>query len=265
MPVTPLQFFLRELRKRREAVPLTQDELGRKIAFSASHVSAVELGNRPPKEDYLTVLDQALNTGGLFLSMWQDLVKDEAAPRWLREWLEYEREAIALRWYEPAYVPGLLQTEAYARATVMGARLTPDQAEQRVLSRLERQSVLTRDPLPQAYFVLDEQVIRRPCGRPGVMAEQLEHLVTQAEQEHIQLHLVPAEVGMYPGLAGAFILAELPDNFRVGHVDTQLKAQIVLRADDVANLSMTWESVRGIALPRGQSLDLLKEVAKTWT
>ncbi|WSN14820.1 helix-turn-helix transcriptional regulator [Micromonospora sp. NBC_01699] len=263
--MTPLQFFLRELRKRREAFPLTQEELGKRIKFSASHVSAVELGNRPPKEDYLTAVDDVLQTSGLFFTMWEDLVKDEAAPRWLRKWLEYEREALALRWYEPAYVPGLLQTEAYARATLTGARLTGDEIEQRVLSRLERQAVLLRDPLPQAYFVIDEQVIRRPCGRPGVMAEQLEHLVTQAEQEHIQLHVAPGEVGVYPGLAGAFILAELPENVRVGHVDGQLKAEIVLRADDIASLSMTWESVRGVALPRGQSLDLLKEVAKTWT
>lgn len=107
-------------------------------------------------------------------------------------------------------------------------------------------------------------VIRRTCGDPDVMAEQLEHLITCAAQPHIQLHVVPMSAGIYAGLAGAFILADLPDGSRAGYVDNQLAAQIVEHPDGVASLGLSWESIRGAALPLGQTLNLLEEAAKTW-
>jgi hypothetical protein len=96
------------------------------------------------------------------------------------------------------------------------------------------------------------------------MAKQLERLLSDAEMEHVQIHIVPAD-GMYLGLAGQFIIAELPDGGRVPHADNQLRAQIMEHSGDVASLAKTWEIVRNEALPRRQSLELIKEVAKLWT
>ena len=97
------------------------------------------------------------------------------------------------------------------------------------------------------------------------MAEQVEHLMTCAEQPHIQLRIVPLSAGIYSGLAGAFILADLPDGSRAGYVDNQLAAQIAGQPDPVVGLGLSWDAVRGEALPLGQTLDILKEAAKTWT
>lgn len=210
-------------------------------------------------------MDSALETGGYFERLWEELVKDDAAPVWLREWLEYEREARTLRWYEPAFVPGLFQTESYARALFSLNRLSAAEVEQRVASRMERQAILERDDPPQLFVVLDEMVLRRICGSRQVIADQLEHLISLAERPNITLHLVPTSLGLYPGLAGAFIIADMPDASRVGYVDNQLTAQVITRGEDVARLGVSWDTVQGEAHPWAQTLDILKEVTKSWT
>ncbi|MFV2101136.1 helix-turn-helix domain-containing protein [Micromonospora sp. LOL_024] len=263
--ISPSEYLLRELRRRRAAAGLTQAQLGELVFCSDSQVSAIETGTKPPALPYLTAVDRALDTGGYFATLWDELVRGDAEPIWLREWIQIEREARALRWYEHSFVPGLLQTEAYARATFRAAR-TPDvELDQRVAARMERQAVLARDPSPLLFVVLDEMVLRRACGGPDVMAEQVEHLLTCAGQPHIQLHVVPLSAGIYSGLAGAFILADLPDGSRAGCTDHQLESQTAGQPDPIARLGLAWDAVRGEALPLGQTLDVLKEAAKTWT
>jgi transcriptional regulator with XRE-family HTH domain len=264
--VSPLEFLLREMRRRRVAAGLTQAALGELIHFSDSHVSGVETGTRPVRPDYLRAVDEALDTGGLLLNLWEELVKHGFSPIWLREWIEFERAAASLHWYEPAYVPGLFQTEAYARATLAGGRFTPTEIEQAIAARLARQEVLSRADPPQFVAVIDEAVIRRQVrGRPDVMREQLEQLAERAGQPHVHLHVVPAETGIHLGLTGAFIIAEASDGHRVAHADSQLEAQITDEPADVGRLAKTWESIRSEALPHHQSLTLIEEVVKAWT
>ncbi|MFC6016951.1 Scr1 family TA system antitoxin-like transcriptional regulator [Plantactinospora solaniradicis] len=263
--ISPSEYLLRELRRRRKAAGVSQEVLGGQCFCSDSQISAIETGSSPATLKHLRLVDKALKTGGYFETLWDELVKDDAAPVWLREWLEYEREACCLRWYEPAFVPGLFQTEAYARAALALGRLSAAEVEQRVVSRMERQGILDRDDPPQIFAVLDEMVIRRLCGSRQVVAEQVEHLLSLAERPNVNLHIVSTSLGLYSGMAGGFIIADLPDTSRVGYVDNQLTAQVVTRGEDVASLGVSWDSVQGDALPRAQTLDLLKEVTKSWT
>lgn len=254
-----------ELRVARSGRGLSQDEFGKLLNYSGSHVSAVECGNRAPTKEYVAKVDEALRTGGVYGRLFRKVIAVDAAPAWLREWIEWEREAASLLWFEPAYVPGALQTTTYARATLAGGRFTPEEVEQRVASRLERQSLLSREPAPLVVFVLDEAVLRSGPDAPGVMREQLERMTEEAALPHVHLHVVPSSAGLYLGRAGAFILGETPDGTRVAHVDSQLNAQIVSGPADIASLAKVWEAIRSEALPRRQSLDLIKEAAKTWT
>ncbi|WP_436278337.1 helix-turn-helix domain-containing protein [Micromonospora gifhornensis] len=263
--ISPSEYLLRELRRRRGAAGLTQAQLGERVFCSDSQVSAIETGTKPPTLPYLTAVDGALETGGYFATLWDELVKGDSSPVWLREWIQIEREATALRWYEHSFVPGLLQTEAYARATFRAARTPAAELDRRVAARLQRQAVLDRDPSPQLFVVLDEMVLRRACGGPEVMAEQVAHLISCAEQPHIQLQVVPLSAGIYSGLAGAFILADLPDGARAACVDHQLESQTTGQPDPIARVGLEWDAVRGEALPLGQTLHMLKEAAKTWT
>ncbi|MBQ0892214.1 helix-turn-helix transcriptional regulator [Micromonospora sp. U56] len=259
-------YVLEELRLFRAGLGLSQDDFGKAIGYSGSHVSSVDTGGRPPTKEYMRAIDERYRTGGRFVRMLERLAQLDAEPTWLREWIEFERAATTLRWFELAYVPGLLQTERYARSTLAGGRFAAEDVDRIVASRLERQSILQRPRPPQLVAVLDEAVLRRPVlGQPGLMAEQCEYLAHVAADEHIQVHVVPMDAGMYLGLAGQFIIAELPDGARVAHADNQLSAQIVDAPADVATLAKTWEVVRNEALPRRQSIELIKEVAKSWT
>ncbi|HEY0700650.1 MAG TPA: DUF5753 domain-containing protein [Micromonospora sp.] len=262
--MSPLEFLLRELRRRRAAAGLTQGALGERIHFSDTHISAVETGARPPTREFLRAVDETLSTGGLLADMWDELVKDGVTPVWLREWIEIEREAAALRWFEPAWVPGLLQVEEYARATLAAEMLTADEVDQLVAARMGRQSVLTAERPPLLVAVIDEAVIRRLAhGSSALAVKQLDHLVDCAEMPNVELHIVPSTTGLYPGLGGQFILAETRGGARVAYADSQLSAQILDRPEEIATLAGRWERVRSCSLPGPASVATIKEAAST--
>lgn len=264
--VSPSEYLLRELRRRRTAAGLTQAQLGERLFLSDSQVSAIETGSKAPTREYLADMDKALDLGDHFVTIWDELVRGDATPVWLREWLVVEREATLLRWYEPAYVPGILQTEAYARATLSNGLLTADEVEERVASRLERQSALTSSTPTHLVAVVDVMVLRRQiAGQPEVMEDQIERVIKLAALPHVQVLVVPEEAGIYPGLQGGFILATIEDGSVAAHLDHQVEARVVNQPDRLATLHRVWEVVRSESLSHRQSLEVIKKAAQTWT
>jgi hypothetical protein len=263
---TAATFLISELRRARMARGLSQEDLGKAISYSGSLVSAVELGQQRPSEDLLTRVDKALNTGGLFGRMLVDLVSLDRAQPWLRGWRIIEGEASTLCWYEPLHVPGPFQTEAYARAVFeSGALLDQPEVERRVAERMERHGVLDRESPPRILTILDEGLLRRCVGGPDVMREQLLHLARVGEEHRrIRLHVVPLSAGEYPALGGPFIIATLSCGEHVVYVDT-LRGQELGRADDVLAIQRIWEATLGEALTPRQSIELIREVAETWS
>lgn len=258
-------FRVRELRQARTAAGMSQEDLGKAISYSSSLISAVENGQRPPTAEYVRSVDRALKTGGLFERLLKDLVSIDRAPIWLRYWIIFEREAKFLKWFEPSLVPGLLQTEEYARAVLeCGGLLQPSEVDRSAGSRIDRQEIPNKPTPPQVVVVVDEAVLHRFVGNADIMAKQLTRLVTLSKQSNIHIHVVPASAGVHPGLAGGFILAKGAD-FEAAHLDAALQAQIVDRRDHLDTLLARWEAIRGEALPRAQSVELIREVAKQWT
>ena len=146
-------------------------------------VSAVELGQQPPTGKYLELVDRALETGGLFGRMSTELVSLDKAQVWLRGWRAILAEARALRWFDPLHVPGLLQTEGYARAIFESDRLLDaDEVERRLTDRMDSQQVLYADRPPHLVAVLDESVLRRRVGGRKMMCEQAVHLARLATE-----------------------------------------------------------------------------------
>ncbi|MFF3856370.1 DUF5753 domain-containing protein [Micromonospora sp. NPDC002575] len=185
---------------------------------------------------------------------------------WFHRWAELERAAISIHSYEPLLVPGLLQTEAYARAILStGGLLPPAEVERIVAGRLDRQAVLDAEAPPQLVAVIDEVVLRRLVGDRAVMAGQVAHLAAAAEREHVQVRVIPAESPWHTGLAGPFVLAGLPDGAELAYIDNQLRGQVINDPVDVASLRRRWESVAGEALPSRGSTALIREVATTWS
>ncbi|MFG1737696.1 Scr1 family TA system antitoxin-like transcriptional regulator [Micromonospora chalcea] len=259
------ELFAGELRRLRTDAGLTQEALGERVSYSASLVAAVEQCRRAPRAEFTERCDEVLNGGGLLVRI-RDALMQEALMPWFREWVGIEQEATALRSFQPLVVPGLLQTEEYARALHEGASpLVGDAMEQQVAARMARQVVLDRPAPPQFVAVLDHSVLTRAVGGPKVMREQLSHLVEVGRRPRVHLHLVPDTVGAYPGLNGAFVLATPADGDDVGYLDNQLHGTIVERHADVKSLRQTWESVRAEAMPHGATLAAITEAAKRWS
>nr|MDT0658582.1 helix-turn-helix transcriptional regulator [Micromonospora sp. DSM 115978] len=260
------QFLIHALRRQRIARGWTQEELGARTNFSAQHVSAVELGNRQPREEYLTAIDRVFGTD-LFLIMFEELVKGSDEPVWLREWVEIERLAIALRWFEPNALPGIVQTEAYAREIIARTdMLDAEEVERRLASRLERQKVLHREPEPPLVFLtVDEHALRRPVGGPSVMRAQLQHLLAITELPNVRLSVVPPEAGAYSGISGGFILARSPEGDEAGHVEDALEARVVESIKQIATLNARWDTVTFEARSQPESIALIREMMMSWS
>lgn len=119
--------------------------------------------------------------------LWPDVLK-RREPEWLRAWVDWEREAVALRWFEHCWVPGLLQTEAYARATLAGEALTSAEADDIVASRIDRQAILRRERPPLLIAVIHELVLHQSAyGNRELMREQVERLAQCAQMPSIQI------------------------------------------------------------------------------
>jgi len=266
---SPRQVFGGMLRYYREQAGLSRTELARQISKSVSLVQAIELGQRAATPDVTEDLEAALATGGALTRLRTEIgdgLGYQVFPAWFQDWAIKETEAATLRWFEPLVVPGLLQTEDYARAIFRTRfKITADEIEERVAARMRRQQVLTRDDPAALWVILDEWVLRRPVGGRHVMLEQANRLIDAARQPHIVIGILPASTGAHEGLTGAFALADFDGAPSVGYQEGAVRGQPVEDPKDVAALALTWDTLRSEALPRAASLALLEEAAKSWT
>ncbi|PZF88782.1 helix-turn-helix domain-containing protein [Micromonospora deserti] len=255
-----------QLRRLRLNAELSQEEFGKLVHFSGSQVSAVELGQRPLDRFFLKRADEVLKTGGLLTSLLK-MAERAGQPSWFRPWLEAERDAQQLRCYHPTLVPGLLQTENYARTVIRADGMLSDgEVEKRLAVRMDRQSILVQPQPPQLVAVLEEYVLRRADESfRGLMIQQIAHLIECAEQTHISVHVIPAEISIHVGLAGPFTLARGGDGGWVGHLENQLGGATIDNDEEVATLLTRWESIRSEGLPHRQSVELMKEVMMSWS
>lgn|SRR5487761_1092271 len=268
---TPQGVFGTMLRYYRTQAGLSQTDLAAKTYLSHDVISKIETGQRPPAEDSPPKFDAVaeLNTHGALTTLWEQLkkaLKHRAYPGWF-DWPDKEAAAKTLRWFELVVVPGLLQTEDYARALLADRiGITAEDTEAMVAARMERQVILDRDTPPELWVVMDEGALHRPVGGPYVMREQLNHLAEMARRPSIVLQVIPAMVGVHDALAGTgFIIADFKDAPSVAYQDTILRGQTIEASDDVGALVAVWDRLRADALPRTSSLGLIEEVAKTWT
>jgi len=219
-----------QLRRLREARRITREEAGNVIRASESKMSRLETGRVGFKHrdiaDLLTcygVTDpqqrqalQDLARGASTQGWWHDY--SDVLPAWFEAYVGLEEAAVSIRAYEIQFVPGLLQTEEYARAvTLLGHHNAPaSEIERRVRLRMARQSLLAEPRPVHLWAVLDEAVLRRPAGRPGVMRRQLQHLLQVADRPNVTIQVIPFQAGAHAAAGGAFSIlrfaeADLPD------------------------------------------------------
>lgn len=188
---------------------------------------------------------------------------DGPVPTWFEDYLEAEREALTLRIWQPVIVPGLLQTAEYARALFLAAQSdTSDEAiDALVNARLERQAILERRQPPHVVVVLDEVVMHRVIGSLQVMRDQLTRVGDLAARRYLSIQVVPMENGTNAGLAGGMTLASgdgTPDMLYMDAVEGQTSEKRSL----VRQAAIAFDRVRGDALSRAQSRDLILRLAE---
>jgi transcriptional regulator with XRE-family HTH domain len=219
-----------QLRRLREARRITLEDAGHVIRASGSKMSRLETGRVGFKDrdiaDLLTfygitdeeqrTLLRALARSANAQGWWHDY--SDVLPNWFEAYVGLEEAATSIRAYEIQFVPGLLQTEEYARAvTLLGHANAPaDEIDRRVRLRMGRQTLLTRPHPSHMWAVLDEAVLRRPVGRPGVMRAQLKYLLEVADRPNVTIQTIPFQFGGHAAAGGPFSILrfaepDLPD------------------------------------------------------
>ncbi|KAB8168013.1 helix-turn-helix domain-containing protein [Streptomyces sp. 3MP-14] len=227
-PTVPRMILGNRLRALREARGITGADAGREIRGSHSKISRLEMGRTGFKArdvaDLLTlygVLDEGERATLLALAResnsqgWWQYYHD-VVPSWLHVYLGLEQTATVIRSYELQFVPGLLQTEEYARAVIS---LDPDEEERlerKVQLRMARQQILRRAQPPYLWTVIDETALRRSMGGRGLMRRQLAYLIEVSQLPHVTVQVVPFSAGAHSAIAGPVTVlrppgGELPD------------------------------------------------------
>ncbi|WJK39364.1 helix-turn-helix transcriptional regulator [Solwaraspora sp. WMMA2056] len=243
---------LRELRTSRK---MAQDRLAAAIGVSKSLVQQFESGKLVPQEGTAERLDGFFGTGNEIQRAAKDAREDRQP--WLRSWFDQERRATLLRSWAPMLVPGLLQCESYMREVFSAVPSNAGKVDALVAKRRERQAAtIDRDDPVGLSAIIGEVVLRR--GPSEVLMDQLGHLVDVGHRPHVRIRVIPAESeGIHVGLSGAFVIANLPDGRRSGHLDDQLTGHAPTTRGDLGHLELAWEEIDALALPVVQSRDLI--------
>jgi transcriptional regulator with XRE-family HTH domain len=212
-----------ELRRAREAENMTQRDVAAAMDWSPSKLIRIESGAVNISTNDLRALLAHYNIDQSRIDTlvevaraareptpWS-LYKDVASPEYIA-FLGYESSASIIRNFEPLLVPGLLQTEEYARTVIsMLEGHNPSKIDPLVDLRIQRQELIVREPLSELHFIMDEAVVRRVVGGRDVMRRQLRQLQTLAGYRNVTIRIVPFEKGLYPRQRVPYILLEFPD------------------------------------------------------
>jgi len=229
------------LRSLRQAKGITRDQAGWAIRGSESKISRMELGRVAFKERDVTDLlrlygieDESEHARLLALAReantpgWWHAYGD-VLTTWFQNYLDLEQAAELIRTYEIQFVPGLLQTDAYARAVIMLGHGSKAQAEiaRRAEFRMARKQLLTREDPPRVWAVLDEAVLSRPIGGVAVLREQIEYLLEVSKLRNVRLQVMPFRSGGHAAAGGAFSIlrfghSDVPDVVYIEHLTSGL-------------------------------------------
>lgn len=222
-----------ELRRLRELNGLTGDEVAERCAWSTAKVSRIENARSGPRISDIRLLLELYGVNGPRRDELLALAEGAAERGWWEEFpgihpdyagfIALENDASTIRQWESLVVPGLFQTEAYARHVVEGwntvATIAPREIDRRLDVRLRRQRILERTESCELSVILDESVLHRRIGNPTVMREQIRHLSSLSELPHVSVRILPLN-GHHTIVAGSFILFEFPPVHDVIFPDT---------------------------------------------
>ncbi|WP_083983908.1 helix-turn-helix domain-containing protein [Actinomadura hibisca] len=247
--------FAHTLRVLRELKGLSQSALAKELITTREVIASYENRRNTPDHNFCVKADEFFGTGEMLQGLRHHMQREHVAS-WFELYLPHEGEASEIRTFQPAYIPGLLQTEAYMRADARPSNLV----EEGITKRLARAKLLRRDDPPHLFAVLDEAVIMRPIGGAAVMREQLAHLLEMAALPHVHIQVVRMTQGWHYGLDGAVVVLAKRDCTRVGYVEAQFGGRLIEDPPEAARLGLMFDEIRGMALSEPASLALIRRV-----
>lgn len=263
-----------ELRRLREVAGVTIDYVAEQLECSASKISRIETGHTGVTPRDVRDLLDIYGVNGQECEELVDLARDARQKGW---WHPYsavltsayvglETEAKSIREYVQQVVPGLLQTEEYARAMIRAARpdITANDVDSRVRVRMRRHSLLEQDDAVELWVVLDEAVLSRPVGGDEVMKRQLEHLVEAAELPNVTLQVLPFEAGAHAGMDGTFAILNFPKmaDTDVVFAENATGGLFLEKAEELRKYHFIFDHIRAAALRPEESVTLIAKLAK---
>jgi transcriptional regulator with XRE-family HTH domain len=267
-----------ELRRLRAAVGLTREEVTEHTGINEATLYRLEVAKARPQARTLTALLElyGVTDEGRRAELLA-LARQSGEQSWLQSfpsdlpeayttYISFEGEAQSLLNYECLFVPGLLQTEDYARAALQRGMpaATKEEIGRLIEARMSRQAVLARESPLRLWAIVDEAALHRPVGGEKVMKAQLERLAESADLPQVTLQALPYGVGGHPGMPGSFVILQFADAGAsdVVYIETQA-GDLFLESDtDLSRFGAIFEYLRALALPPDESVALIQGAAR---
>ncbi|MFF8916663.1 Scr1 family TA system antitoxin-like transcriptional regulator [Streptomyces sp. NPDC015032] len=257
----------KQIKALRERAGLSQKDLGLAAHCGEDLISAMERGVRTPQPEFLIRVDPLLDAGGVLCAA-VDEVREAMAkvrtrhPDWFRNYARVEADALALHIYSTQAVPGLLQTEGYARAVFTQRRPLLDEQtiEKRVADRMDRQQIFDRWPAPTFSYVLEQVALERPIGGSTIHRQQLQRLLNVGRMRTVELQVMTTDREDHPSLDAAFTLLTPKGRQETAYTETYGHARLITDPEEVRVFSERYGIIRSRALTPTESLTLIEKM-----
>ncbi|MEO3746937.1 helix-turn-helix transcriptional regulator [Plantactinospora sp. B5E13] len=267
----------RELRRIRDRAGLIAEDVAAGLGWHRTKVIRIELGHSrvtlndvqnlltlykatDEEQESLTALARQARQKGWW-NAYGDVLPDD--------YVGFEAEAESISTFQSLYIPGLLQTEEYARAIIRAGRSTadPDEIDRRVAARTARKALLSRDTPPNLWIVLDEAALRRVVGGPDVMRAQVARLIEACARPTIEIQILPFAAGAHAAMGGPFTILDYAEptlDPTIVYVDNDATTALLEEEEQVTRHRLIFDHLRAKALDPDKAGDFLARVAKEY-
>ena len=265
-----------ELRRLREQAGFTCEDVGQRLECSGTRISRIETGRINVRPGDVREMLEIYGVTGAEADSLVQLAREarrkgwwhtygRVLPTWFEAYIGLESEAVRLRDFQPLVMPGLLQTEEYARAVLRAAPNagSTEDIDRQVALRMDRQAILAQSSPPDLWVVLSESVLRAQVGGPRVMHAQLRRLLDIAERPNITVQVLPFSNAAHVDPISPFTILEFPEaaDPTVVYLEHLTGCLFLETEDEIRRYKVVFDHMRAEALGIGQSADLIAQMA----
>jgi hypothetical protein len=251
--------FAAELAAWRRDAGSSKIELAETLGYTPQLIGQFEASKNIPSKKFAEDADTHFETNGVFMRLWKLINETRhlaALPPGFNDFVAREGAATTMHVFEPSVIKGIFQTREYAYELMRAGR-SPEEIEQLVAKRMDRQEILNQPEPPRIVAIFDEVAIRRTIGDHEVMRGQIQRLTEVAELPNVTLQIVPNGKGAYPGLMGAFTILGFDDSPEAVYAEGHVGGQITADRPIVREYKLRYDLIRGAAVSADESLKLL--------